>query len=141
MASLPRLLPHLTGYTNTCVEDTGVFSFCGPNAWAVFEELCRKIYFPIEPIPKDQLMLFYGSLSYITRGVNLPPGHQLNKEELDLTRHFCEEKFLQGVQTYEVMAHPSLSRVYALYLAVGPLVSSMLAWKNSGFATDLLIHR
>lgn len=99
-----------------------MFSFYGLYGWKVFEELCRRIYFPIEPIPRDQLVLFHGAISSIARNVDLPEGHQLNKQELDLTRRFCEERFFQGVQTYEVMALPSRERVFALYLAVSLLV-------------------
>ncbi|KAG6356698.1 hypothetical protein INS49_014572 [Diaporthe citri] len=99
-------------------EESGVSSFYGLYAWKVFEDLCRRIYFPIEPIPKDQLVLFYGAVSAIARSIDVPPEHQLNKQELDLTRRFCEEKFFQGVHTYEVMALPSRERVFAIYLAM-----------------------
>lgn len=104
-----------------------MFSFYGLYAWNVFEDLCRRIYFPIEPISKDHLVLFYGAISSIARSVEPPQEHQLKKEELDLARHFCEDKFFQGVQNYEVMALPSRERVFALYLAVGFLVSKMVS--------------
>lgn len=119
-------------FSLTCVEESGVFSFYGIYAWKVFEDLCRRIYFPIEPIPKDQFVLFYGAVSVIAKSIEVPPEHQLNKQELDLTRRFCEEKFLQGVQTYEVMALPSRERVFALYLAVGSLVVKMKVNKTQG---------
>ena len=66
-------------------------------------------------------MLFYGAISFIARSVDLPPEHQLSEQEVDLTRRLCEKKFFQGVQSYEVMALPSRSRVFALYLAVSSL--------------------
>lgn len=128
--SLPRSLPRLL--TNTFVEESGVFSFYGLYAWNVFEDLCRRIYFPIEPITKDQLVLFYGAVSAIARSIDVPPEHQLNKQELEVTRRFCEEKFFQGVQTYEVMALPSRERVFAIYLAVGSLVLNMNVGRTQG---------
>ncbi|KAK7700855.1 hypothetical protein SLS64_010706 [Diaporthe eres] len=96
-----------------------------------------RIYFPIEPITKDQLVLFYGAVSAIARSINVPPEHHLNKQELEVTRRFCEEKFFQGVQTYEVMALPSRERVFAIYLAVGSLVLNM----NVGRTQALGYHR
>lgn len=121
--------------------DSGLFSFYGLYAWNIFEDLCRKIYFPIEPIPKDYVVLFYGAFSSIARSVELPPEHQLNKQDLELTRRFCEEKFFQGVQTYEVMALPSRERVFALYLAVGSLVLEIEVENTSVLETDLPNHR
>jgi hypothetical protein len=123
--SLPRSPLRLLSYTNNFIEESAVFSFYGVHAWKVFEDLCRRIYFPIEPVPKDQLILFYGAVSSIARSVDLPQGHPFNKQQLDLTRHLCEEKFLQGVQTYEVMALPSRERIFALYLAVSSIVFKM----------------
>lgn len=104
--------------TDTCADEPGIIAFSGLYGWKVFEELCRRIYFPIEPISRDQLMLFYGAMSLIARSVDLHPEHQLSEQEVDSTRRLCEKKFFQGVQTYEVMALPSRSRVFALYLAV-----------------------
>lgn len=104
--------------TDTYADEPGIIIFSGLYGWNVFEELCRRIYFPIVPVSRDQLMLFYGAISFIARSVELPPDQQLSEQEVDCTRRLCEKKFFQGVQTYEVMALPSRSRVFALYLAV-----------------------
>lgn len=104
--------------TDPYADELGIIVFSGQYGWKVFEELCRRIYFPIEPISRDQLMLFYGAMSFIARSVELRPEHQLSEQEVESTRSLCEKKFFQGVQTYEVMALPSRSRVFALYLAV-----------------------
>lgn len=125
MPSLPQSPLRLLSHTNTYKEESAVFSFYGLYAWKVFEDLCRRIYFPIEPVSKDQLVLFYGTVSSIARSVDLPKEHQFNEQELELTRRLCEEKFLQGVQTYEVMALPNRERIFALYLAVSFLMSNM----------------
>lgn len=125
MLSLPQSPLRLLSHTNTYKEESAVFSFYGLYAWKIFEDLCRRIYFPIEPVSKDQLILFYGTVSSIARSVDLPKEHSFNEQELDLTRRLCEEKFLQGVQTYEVMALPSRERIFALYLAVSSLVLNM----------------
>lgn len=122
MASHSRSSLYPISFANICVEDSGVFSFYGLYGRSQFEDLCRRVYFPIEPITKDELVLFYGAISIFARNVDLSPEHQINKQELEYARCLCEKKFLQGVQTYEVMALPSRERVFALYLAVRSLV-------------------
>lgn len=95
-----------------------IFFFYGFWSRRQFEDLCRKVYFPIEPVPADELTLFYGTISIIAQSIDPSPDHNFSTEGIELTRSLCKKNFLQGVQTYEVMALPSRNRVLALLLAV-----------------------
>lgn len=82
------------------------------------ESLCQSIYFPINPVPAGSLTLLYGLLYYIIRDY-LHEGHpDLARYDLASSARICERRFYLGLNSYELMADPTIEKIQALLIGV-----------------------
>ncbi|KAH7068951.1 hypothetical protein BKA63DRAFT_98342 [Paraphoma chrysanthemicola] len=82
-----------------------------------FEELSRKIYFPIEQISSAELNLFDALLCAALHGLQYrrPPG--ISTEEFSLYHNMCKEKLRLSTESYEVNIVPSYEHTLILCIA------------------------
>ncbi|KAH7088962.1 hypothetical protein FB567DRAFT_321733 [Paraphoma chrysanthemicola] len=82
-----------------------------------FEELSRKIYFPIEQISSAELNLFYALLCAALYGLQYrrPPG--ISTEEFSLYHDMSKEKLRLSTESYEVNIIPSYEHTLILCIA------------------------
>ncbi|KAE8354926.1 C6 transcription factor [Aspergillus coremiiformis] len=82
------------------------------------ESLCQSIYFPLNPIPAGAVTLLYGLLYYIIRDY-LHEGHpDLARFDLSSNAKVCERRFYSGLNSYELMADPTIEKVQALLIGI-----------------------
>ena len=81
------------------------------------EELCRQIYFPIRPASIGRLSLTMAMLLMLLFEFQVAlPG--IPQPDIDAIRLACQEGFLAGVESYEVIAIPSYEHCLLLHMAV-----------------------
>lgn len=89
------------------------------DLWQV-EELCRRIYFPLEPLSPSELTLFNG-MFFVILGDLLSQTHDgLDYEEVKKFHSICHENFQAGYETYEVVTVPTYQHTLILSIAVCP---------------------
>ncbi|KAB8069549.1 C6 transcription factor [Aspergillus leporis] len=82
------------------------------------ESLCQSIYFPLNPVPIGSLTLLYGLLYYIIRDY-LHEGHSdLSQFDLSSSANLCERRFYSGLNSYEMMADPTIEKIQALLIGI-----------------------
>ena len=82
------------------------------------EVLCQSLYFPLQPVPAGSVTLLHGLFFYIIRDY-LHQGHpDLSHYNLASSVEFCERHFFDGLNSYEMMAAPTLEKVQALLIGV-----------------------
>ncbi|KAE8375755.1 C6 transcription factor [Aspergillus bertholletiae] len=82
------------------------------------ESLCQSIYFPVNPVPAGSLTLLYGLLYYIIRDY-LHDGHpELARYDLSSSAKTCERRFYLGLNSYELMADPTIEKIQALLIGI-----------------------
>ncbi|KAF5008709.1 hypothetical protein FDECE_5036 [Fusarium decemcellulare] len=95
-----------------------MFTFYGIRGCEQIEDLCKRIYFPIEPLNRREVALFYGILGVIL--YELPPSDEsdLSPEDIASLRKSCEDKFHASIEMYEVMLIPTGEHIRILSLAM-----------------------
>ncbi|KAF2136053.1 uncharacterized protein K452DRAFT_148698 [Aplosporella prunicola CBS 121167] len=87
------------------------YSFTDP---LLLEKLCRKIYFPSEPLPSGSVALLQALVFYIVS--DLISAHDPLTEQFDCAAYaeLCERNFSSALSTYETLAIPTLENVQVL---------------------------
>ncbi|KAF7595392.1 hypothetical protein BBP40_006386 [Aspergillus hancockii] len=95
--------------------------FLVSHSWRDFmqvESLCQSIYFPLNPVPVGSLTLLYGLLYYIIRDY-LHEGHpDLSRFDLSSIAKLCEHRFYSGLNSYEMIADPTIEKIQALLIGI-----------------------
>lgn len=83
------------------------------------ERLCQKAYFPVEPLSLASLTLMNGMLMYMIKELMFEGDHEVCKGyDLKAYHDQAERNFHRGIETYELLAQPSLEGAKAIMLAV-----------------------
>jgi len=84
------------------------------------ERLCQSVYFPTEPVSIASVTLVNGMIHYLIKELMFDGDYGLCKGyDLKILSDQAEQNFHLGVETYEILAHPSHESVKVLMLAVG----------------------
>ena len=86
------------------------------------EELCKRVYFPVEPLSMGEVTLFNGMLFVILSDV-ISSGEfgSFDEEQLGEMKAYqesCQSNFMAGLETYEVGGIPSYEHALALCIGV-----------------------
>lgn len=83
------------------------------------EKLCQRVYFPTEPVSLAGLTLMHGMLFYMIKELLFEGSHGAVKDyDLKGFAEQAERNFHLGLQTYEVLTHPSLESAKVLMLGM-----------------------
>jgi hypothetical protein len=82
------------------------------------EALCRKIYFPSEPIPGGSTTLLYGLLYYVIRDYLHEMDPDLSAFDCDSYARVCQRQFDLEMKNFEAWSNPTLEKVQAMLIAV-----------------------
>lgn len=83
------------------------------------ERLCQQVYFPTEPVSLASLTLMNGMLFYMIKELLFEGNHGAVKDyDLSGFAKQAERNFHLGLQTYEVLTHPSLESSKVLMLGM-----------------------
>lgn len=82
------------------------------------EELCRRVYFSVEPVTIGEVTLLNGFLSVLLRDIDFESNPEFSPEEANRLYTMCNSNFKAGVETYEVMAVPTFEHTLILSIAV-----------------------
>ncbi|KAM5345682.1 hypothetical protein ACJ41O_011543 [Fusarium nematophilum] len=95
-----------------------LFTFYGISGCTQVEDLCKRIYFPVELVSTGEVTLFNGILSIILRElISLAPESHLT-QDIKYYQTVCEKNFQMGAETFEVMAIPTTENAMILSLAM-----------------------
>ncbi|KAI3544561.1 hypothetical protein CABS03_07900 [Colletotrichum abscissum] len=81
------------------------------------EELCRRVYFSVEPVTIGEVTLLNGFLSVLLRDIDFELNPEFSPEEANRLYTMCNSNFKAGVETYEVMAVPTFEHTLILSIA------------------------
>ncbi|KAK0377622.1 hypothetical protein CLIM01_05022 [Colletotrichum limetticola] len=81
------------------------------------EELCRRVYFSVEPVTIGEVTLLNGFLSVLLRDIDFESNPEFSPEEANRLYTMCNSNFKAGVETYEVMAVPTFEHTLILSIA------------------------
>ncbi|KAL0936360.1 C6 transcription factor [Colletotrichum truncatum] len=107
----------------TVTEQSVLFLYYAIENRLQVEELCRKVYFSVDPVTTGQVTLLNGCLSVLLRDIDFEKHPELNPEETSRFYNLCYTNFKTGIETYEVMAIPTLE--HTLILAIASLRSQL----------------
>lgn len=108
----PKSNSHLAGTQSI------LFLLFGVNDKAQVEDLCRRIYFPIEPLSAADMTLFHGMLAILMVEQECIGDDELQEPDKIQLRSVCEANFQAGVERFEIMAIPTYEHALILSLAV-----------------------
>lgn len=95
------------------------------------EELCRRVYFSVEPVTIGEVTLLNGFLSVLLRDIDFESNPEFSPEEANRLYTMCNSNFKAGVETYEVMAVPTFEHTLILSIAVSKArVWSVLCFRD-----------
>lgn len=97
-----------------------LFLFHAVQDFSHVEELCRRIYFPLEPLSASELTLFNGIFSVILGDFMNHTHDGLDEDEVRQFQSVCQENFQSGYETYEVVTAPTYQHTLTLSIAVCP---------------------
>lgn len=85
---------------------------------SLIENICRRVYFPTDPVSTGLVTSMYGLLYFLLRE-SLMLGEQLGND-YDLKKYVarCKHNFNVGIETYDVLAVPSFDNILSLTLGV-----------------------
>ncbi|KAH7148222.1 fungal-specific transcription factor domain-containing protein [Dactylonectria macrodidyma] len=95
-----------------------LFLFHAVQDQSQVEELCRRIYFPLEPLSASELILFNGMFSVILSDLMNHTHENLDEEEVRRFQSVCQENFESAYETYEVVTSPTYQHTLALSIAL-----------------------
>lgn len=85
---------------------------------AILEELCKKIYFPLNSYTKGECTLMNGLLSFVFAEYSASPDPTLSVEECSKYAKLCENNFIHGLQDYDCLVNPTLENIQCLMIGV-----------------------
>jgi len=95
-----------------------LFLFHAVESLAQAEELCRRVYFPIQPPSIGALTLFNGMFKVILSDLISHPHDEVADEDVKHFHDLCRANFQAGIETYELVTTPSYEHTLALSIAV-----------------------
>ncbi|KAH6884507.1 hypothetical protein B0T10DRAFT_579212 [Thelonectria olida] len=95
-----------------------LYTFYSIHDVSQIEELCKRVYFPVEPLSTGEVTLFHGMISTVLNELDFSGESDLNGQDVESCRDICEKNFQAGVETYEVMAIPTHENAMILSLAM-----------------------
>ncbi|KAF5865898.1 hypothetical protein ETB97_001966 [Aspergillus alliaceus] len=84
------------------------------NNHVLVERLCQRVYFPTEPISTGHLASMYGILLPILKEFTILQNPLCQRFDLKAYATRCGQDFNNLVESYDVMAVPSLENIFAL---------------------------
>ncbi|WQF84809.1 hypothetical protein CDEST_09823 [Colletotrichum destructivum] len=101
----------------TVTEHSVLFIFYAVENRKQVEDLCRRVYFSVEPVTIGEITLLHGCLSVLLKDIDFEARPEFNREETDRYYKLCDSNFKAGVETYEVMAMPTFEHTLILFIA------------------------
>ncbi|TEA17699.1 Thioredoxin domain-containing protein [Colletotrichum sidae] len=101
----------------TVTENSVLFLFYAVENRAQVEDLCRRVYFSVEPVTIGEITLLNGFLSVLLRDINFDAHPEFSPEEVSRLYNLSYASFKAGVETYEVMAAPTFEHTLILSMA------------------------
>ncbi|KAF5009962.1 hypothetical protein FDECE_3869 [Fusarium decemcellulare] len=118
----PELLPaDFVLWVLRTVNDTTpyLFTFYSLHDRAQVEEICTKVYFPVQPATSTEITLCHGILCTLLREPHTAAHPELASDQMSKFRRICQGIFQAGLESHEVMAIPTFENALILSLAMG----------------------
>lgn len=81
------------------------------------EDLCRRVYFPVQAVTVGELTLLSALLAVILCSLESFPQPEFSEEEVAKYQALCKENQLTGIETYEVNMVPAFEHCLVLCMA------------------------
>ncbi|RSM06549.1 hypothetical protein CEP52_005713 [Fusarium oligoseptatum] len=88
-----------------------------PTYMKQVEDLCRRVYFPVQAVTIGELTLLSAMLAVILCVFQSFPRPEFSDQEITKYYAACKENRLTGIETYEVNMIPSFEHCLVLYIA------------------------
>ncbi|KAK1517642.1 uncharacterized protein CCOS01_11899 [Colletotrichum costaricense] len=110
-----RKIRHRTGRFASLIQQKGrscsfhhlnhsiLFLFYAVENRIQVEELCRRVYFSVEPVTIGEVTLLNGFLSVLLRDIDFESNPEFSPEEANRLYTMCNSNFKAGVETYECL--------------------------------------
>ncbi|EWY79799.1 hypothetical protein FOYG_17088 [Fusarium oxysporum NRRL 32931] len=95
-----------------------LFTLYGLDDCAQIQEICAKVYFPIQPTTAVDLALCHGILYTLLHDQDILAHHELKPDEATSYRQMSKDIFQAGVESYDIMAIPAFKHALVLTLAM-----------------------
>lgn len=88
------------------------------NDLDLVERLCRDVYFPVGKITVGQVTSMHGILLFLLREYKALDDPLTHEYDIDAQISQCEQNFVAGLETYDILAIPSFENILALVMGV-----------------------
>ncbi|RTE84707.1 hypothetical protein BHE90_000774 [Fusarium euwallaceae] len=88
-----------------------------PTYMKQVEDLCRRVYFPVQAVTVGELTLLSAMLAVILCVFQSFPRPEFSDQEITKYYAACKENRLTGIETYEVNMIPTFEHCLVLYIA------------------------
>ncbi|KAH8585442.1 fungal-specific transcription factor domain-containing protein [Bisporella sp. PMI_857] len=82
----------------------------------MLENLCKKVYFPVSPPSKGEVILVNGLLFYLLDAYSKEGDPALSSSDCAMYAKLCEKNFCNGIQDYEFLVTPTLENIQCLMM-------------------------
>ncbi|KAL3296085.1 C6 transcription factor [Colletotrichum asianum] len=101
----------------TVSEQSILFLFYAVENRVQVEDLCRRVYFSVDPVTIGEVTLLNGFLSVLLRDIDFEKHPEFDPQETSRVYNMCHANFKSGIETYEVMAVPTFEHTLILSIA------------------------
>ncbi|KAF4829373.1 hypothetical protein CGCTS75_v006740 [Colletotrichum tropicale] len=101
----------------TVSEQSILFLFYAVENRVQVEDLCRRVYFSVDPVTIGEVTLLNGFLSVLLRDIDYEKHPEFDPQETSRVYNMCHANFKSGIETYEVMAVPTFEHTLILSIA------------------------
>ncbi|KAJ3545847.1 hypothetical protein NM208_g2307 [Fusarium decemcellulare] len=118
---IPDLLPaDFVLWVLRTVNDTTpyLFTFYSLYDRTQVEEICTKVYFPVQPATSTEITLCHGILCTLLCEPHTAAHPELASDQMSKFRQICQGIFQAGLESHEVMAIPTFENALILSLAM-----------------------
>lgn len=111
------------------------------NDVTLIENYCQQIYFPTEPPSLGLLTSTYGILYFVVKEFRLTHHPLCKTLDLQAYESKCEQNFYAGIETYDILGHPSFENILALTIGVSLTISKILGpWLSSSLTMCSILY-
>ncbi|KAF6817442.1 hypothetical protein CSOJ01_02364 [Colletotrichum sojae] len=101
----------------TVTDQSILFLFYAVENRVQVEELCRRVYFSVDPVSVGEVTLLNGYLSVLLRDIDFDVHPDITPAEASRLYNICHANFKSGIETYQVMAVPTFEHTLILSIA------------------------
>ncbi|KZL63593.1 c6 transcription factor [Colletotrichum incanum] len=93
---------------------TVLFLFYAVENRKQVEDLCRRVYFSVEPVTIGEITLLHGYLSVLLRDIDFEAHPEFSREETARYYNLCHSNFKSGVETYDFLVTGFANKIQSL---------------------------